>query len=257
MPPGGPPFPLHTGVGSCSVLGAPSSLSRVPFFIRGDPTLFPGVPLSARRVHGHTRRSPLPLHGVLALSSRVPPPFLKVPPSIPLIPLSARRVPSLFKALLFPRGLHSVLGSPCSFPGAPILYFQRSCSLSRGCVPPRAAPSSLPRGPTLYSRGSRCLPGGTPLPSRWCFLLPGSRCARGPRSPAGGQSAPFCCGSRSPPGRGSRVPPHRGAAAAARGGAGAGAGAHPRCRWRGGAAAPSAYINRAGAPVPQRGRGSP
>lgn len=248
MPPGGPPFSFTPGWGPALywVVPAPSPgsplYSWAPHSIPRCSSLCPGGPRSHRS-------SPLPFCGFLTLSRWSHPLFL-----FSLSLLQGSLLAS--RALHFPRGPHSVLGCPCSFPGAPILYSLWSCSLPGGCVLPRGALSSLPGGLTLYSRVSAICPGGSVPPPGSLQSLPGGpvRCSRdpavpqGPRSPFGGQSAPLRCGSLSPPGRGRGVPPHPR-------GCGGGAG-RCRCRWRGGAAAPSA-IKRAAAPVPQRGRGSP
>lgn len=246
MPPEGLPFLLHTGVETCSLLGGPNSLPRVLLCVLGDPTLFPGVPLSAQGIQGHIRGLPTPfprpvLRGPILISDG-PTLYSSCPPLCSESPYSFQRLSTSHGVLPWSWDVLAPFpGSHSLFPEV-LLPARGMCSPCRSTLLPS---QRLFPGVPLSVRaplGSSSLPSGVPL----CPGVPFS---------CQGESAPFWCGSRCS-GRGTGVPPTRGAAAAARGGAGAGAGAHPRCRWRGGAAAPSA-IKRAAAPVPQRGRGSP
>lgn len=159
VPPGDPLSPHWGGDLLCSgwsQLPSQGHLLGTPLYSRVFLSLFRGSTVTSGG-------SPLPFRGVLALSSGVPPPFLKVPPSIPPVPFSARRVHAHFRVCPLPTGPSLCPGGPCSLPGAPILSSQRSCSLAEGCVLPSGAPSSLPGGPVFHSRSPRSPAEGNPL----------------------------------------------------------------------------------------------
>lgn len=257
MPPGGPPFSFTPGWGPALYWVVPAPSPGSHSLLLGTP-LYSQVFLSLPRGSTVTQEFPTPFLWA-------PHPVQGVPPSIPLFPLSAPRVPSRFRGSPLPTG-----SSLC--PGVSLLLSQGSHSLFPVVLHPARGMCSPSRSSLLPSRRSHSLFPGVPPSARGVpcclrdlstpfpvvlFAAPGiPLCPRDPVLLSGDN--PLLSGAAPSPhlGVAEGSPRTRGAAAAARGGAAAGAGAHPRCRWRGGAAAPSA-IKRAAAPVPQRGRGSP
>lgn len=115
----GPPFVPHIGVGTCSALGGPNSLPRLPLSIPGDSALFPGSSLCPGgpqshqgRLHSHSmgsspclRGSYLPFEGATLYSS---------------YPLLCSEGPCSLQGFSTPHGVLTLSwGVLASFPGLP------------------------------------------------------------------------------------------------------------------------------------------